>query len=139
VARVFTLTPYWSDTMTSQYQVGQDVAILTNPRGMGDCQFEFSTVTKVTKSGQITLANGERYNKNGNEMKSARSQYPNHCIWDGGVQSAVDRIAQQDAYNAQQKKIKAILDAIAGQRCGNGTVHVSPELKAQLAAIVESL
>ena len=125
--------------MTSQYQVGQDVAILTNPNCMGDCRFDFSTVTKVTKTGQITLANGERYNKDGREMKSGRSPYPNRRLWDDGVQSAVNRIVSQYAYHNQQRKIKAILDAIAGQRCGNGTAHVSPELKAQLAAIVESL
>jgi len=117
------------------YAVGQEVAYY-NAYGHHTA-YHFDTVSKVTPSGIVVTANGQRFSADGHEMKTKDRQYPRSRL--ACVESAKASIERDKTDHRTSNEVKAIQDFIRGATNGMGQVWISEDRKAQLAAMVAAL
>lgn len=93
----------------------------------------FATVTKVNGHGHITLDNGKVFNKHGTERNST---FGTRLIDAEHLRTA---LARTEAARRQAHAVRQIELKLKDMWSFSGTVHVTPERKAELMALVEAL
>ena len=113
-------------------KVGDEVGYARSTR-YGYQSAGFSTVTKVNGYGHIILANGLVFDKRGYEYKK---DYGKHLVLAATLRASQsadeERRSQAAAVRSIEQKLKDLWSY-------SGTVHVTPERKAELLALVEAL
>ena len=93
----------------------------------------FATVTKINGHGHITLSSGKVFDKHGKERGT---NYGSELI---EAESLRASIARDNAARTQAATIRSIEQKLKDLWSYSGTVHVTPERKAELLALVEAL
>lgn len=93
----------------------------------------FATVTKINGHGHITLSDSSVYDKFGNE----RSKFGSKRLMNPQVLR--DYIARDVAMREQTARTRALQQKVSDMFGYSGRAHVTPEMKAELLAMVEAL
>jgi hypothetical protein len=111
-------------------KVGDEVGFGRCSRYTGYQSAGFSTVIKVNGHGHITLADGKVFDKYGDERKKT---YGVHLIPADDLRTSQALVkAERDQAHA----VRTIEQKIKDLWSYSGTVHVTPERKAELLALV---
>lgn len=123
--------------MTQNYEVGQEVAYTTSKTHFEAASIRFSTVSKVTKSGQVTIENGMRFTPDGKQRKTKNYQFPSCRLMN--LKNAKKRI--EDARNRRMKNkiVDDFLEALSNERSGHGNYLISDEVAEQIKNVTELL
>ena len=123
----------------AELTVGQEVAIVRHGSGFYSyASATYSTVEKINKFGHITLSDGQKFDKRGNEYKAT---YGIKHLADANETRAY--IARQNADRAKQQEVSRILTEINtrinNHKNGYGRVFINAETKAELVDLINQL
>ena len=114
-------------------KVGDEVGFGRPSRYAGYQSAGFSTVTKVNGHGHITLADGKVFDKHGDQRGT---KFGVELLEASHLRSVQERAkAERDQAHA----VRSIEQKLKDLWSYSGTVHVTPERKAELLALVEAL
>lgn len=119
--------------------VGQEVAYGTYRSGMRHASDHFCHVKTITKSGQVVLENGLRFNKHGKQigLGTEPSKYTEFWLADADViRNAKQAREQKNLVHAKVVNIKKYLE---GRQDGVGRYAIDEESKQELMELVASL
>ena len=93
----------------------------------------FAKVTKINGHGHITLDTGKVFDKHGNERGTS------YGLSLTEAESLSNSIARETARRDQNHRVRALQQKVNDLFGYSGNAHVSPEVKAELLALVEAL
>ena len=123
----------------SELTVGQEVAVVRQSSGFYSfASATYATVEKINKFGHITLSDGQKFDKRGNEYKV---EYGRKYLANADEIRA--HITRQNADRAQQQEISRILadieKTVRNHKNGYGRVFINAETKEQLVSLINQL
>ena len=123
----------------AELTVGQEVAVVRQSSGFySHMSATYATVAKINKFGHITLSDGQKFDKRGNEYKI---EYSRKYLADAA--ETRDRIAKQNADRAQQQEINRILidiqTTINDHKNGYGRTFINAETKDKLISLINQI
>jgi len=129
--RTFTLCKY--NATARVYAIGEYISFSRSHYG-SLLAHGTSYITKINGHGHVTLANGKVFDKGGSEYK----------VKFGGLQlrsveSLTDELAQREARNSLDARVRAVEEFITSRKFGSGHYGFSDADKAKLVNLAQAV